>query len=104
MNHKIFVLDHLNIFRDVTCTSQNVIYLASCVTCNLQGVGSTVNFKTSLANYKSHIKYKRRTCSIVNHLIDVHGGEHSSLKFMLIDQNNKDIRKYDIRRVFTYKY
>ena len=82
-----------DICKPVTCTSQNVIYLARCVVCDLQGVGSTVNFKTQLANYKSHIKYKRRTCSIVNHFIDVHGGEHSGLKFMLIDQNNKDIRK-----------
>ena len=57
----------------------NVVYLALCVACGLQGVGSTHNFKSRLANYKSHIKYKRRTCGMVNYLIDVHGGEYSNL-------------------------
>ena len=42
---------------------------------------------------KSHIKHRRRTCGVVNHFIDVHGGEHSNLKFMLIDSNNDDLRK-----------
>ena len=37
----------------LTWTSDNVVYLASCVACNLQGVGSTINFKTRLANCKS---------------------------------------------------
>jgi hypothetical protein len=36
-------------------TSSNVVYLAECVLCGLQGVGSTANFKSRLANYKSHI-------------------------------------------------
>ena len=61
--------------------------------CGLQGVGSTINFKPRLANYKSHIKHKRRTCGVVNHFIDVRGSEHSNLKFMLIDNNNEDLRK-----------
>ena len=74
-------------------TSVNVVYLAQCVACGLQGVGSTHNFKPRLANYKSHIKHRRRTCGVVNHFIDVHGGEHSNLKFMLIDSNNDDLRK-----------
>ena len=51
-----------NICKSLTCTSQNVVYLAHCVACDLQGVGSTVNFESRLANYKSHIKYKKRTC------------------------------------------
>ena len=79
--------------KPLTCTSENVIYLASCEICDLQGVGSTVSFKPRLANYKSHIKYKRRTCSIVNHFIDMHGADHSSLKFILIDQNHEDLLK-----------
>ena len=71
--------------KPLTCTSENVVYLASCGICDLQGVGSTVSFKSRLANYKSHIKHKRKTCSIVNHFIDMHEADHSSLKFMLID-------------------
>ena len=79
--------------KTLTCTSGHVVYLASCVVCNLQGVGSTINFKTRLANYKSHIKHKKRTCSIVNHFLDCHGAEHSSLKFILIDQNLDKLRQ-----------
>ena len=63
------------------------------VACGLQGVGSTINFKTRLANYKSHIKRKRRTCAIVNHFLDCHGADHSSLKFMLIDQRHHTLRE-----------
>ena len=35
----------------LTCTSENVVYLASCEICNLQGVGSTVGFKSRLSNF-----------------------------------------------------
>ena len=75
--------------KPLTCTSENIVYLASCGICVLQGVGST----TRLANYKSHIKHKRKTCSIVNHFIDMNDADHSSLKFMLIDQNHEDLLK-----------
>ena len=66
-----------SISKTLTCTSLDVVYLAQCVACGLQGVGSTYNFKSRLANYKSHIKHRRRTCGVVNHFIDVHQGEHS---------------------------
>ena len=56
-------------------------------------LGSTANFKSRLANYKSHIKHKRRTCSITNHFIDMHEADYSSLKFMLIDQHHSEILK-----------
>ena len=72
--------------------SKNV-YLAQCGECNLQGVGSTFNFKYRLANYKSHIKHERRTCGIVNPFIDCHSADYSNLKFMLIDENNTQLRK-----------
>ena len=79
--------------KSLTCGSENVVYLAQCVVCGLQGVGSTINFKTRLANYKSHIKRKRRTCAIVNHFLDCHGADNSSLKFMLIDQRHHTLRE-----------
>jgi hypothetical protein len=69
------------------------VYLAECVLRGLQGVGSTANFKSKLANYKSHTKHKRRTCSITNHFIDVHEADHSSLKLMLIDQHHSEVLK-----------
>ncbi|XP_028410255.1 uncharacterized protein LOC114532856 [Dendronephthya gigantea] len=82
-----------SIRKTLTCTSEHVIYLAECVACNLQGIGSTINFKPRLANYKSHIKHGRRTCGVVNHFIDKHDNKHLKLKFMLIDQNKEDLRK-----------
>jgi hypothetical protein len=60
------------ILKSLTCTSSNVVYFAECALCGLQDVCSTANFKSRLANYKSHIKHERRTCSITNHFIDVH--------------------------------
>jgi hypothetical protein len=47
-----------------------------------------------VANYKSHIKHKRRTCGVVNNFINVHGSEHFNLKFMLIDNNNEDLKRH----------
>ena len=61
-----------------------MLFIFRCVACGLQGVGSTINFKTRLANYKSHIKRNKRTCGIVNHFLDSHNADHSLLKFMLI--------------------
>ena len=75
------------------CNSRNVVYLAHCVNCDLQGVGSTINFRSRLANYKSHIKYRKKTCSIVNHFVDCHGVDHLSLKFMPIDQDHDNLRE-----------
>ena len=57
--------------RPTSCVSKNVTYIAFCLNCLKQGVGSTVDWKPRLRNYKSHIKKKVRSCSIVNHFIDV---------------------------------
>ena len=81
------------ILKSLTSTSSNVVYLAECVLCGWQGVGSTAYFKSRLTNYKSHIKHKHRTCSITNHFIDMHEADYSSLKFMLIDQHHSEILK-----------
>ena len=53
--------------RSTSCISKNVIYIEFCLNCFKQGVGSTVDRKPRLRNYKSHIKKKVRSCSIVNH-------------------------------------
>ena len=41
-----------------SCISKNVIYIAFCLNCLKQGVGSTVDWKPRLRNYKSHIEKK----------------------------------------------
>ena len=58
------------ISRDSTCNTKNVIYLASCKKCYKQGVGSCIEWKTRLINFKSHIKNNDATCMIVKHFID----------------------------------
>ena len=62
--------------KSLTCSSRNVVYLSHCLPCDLQGVGSTANFKSRLANYKSHIIKNERACSIDDYFIDCHGNDH----------------------------
>ena len=52
--------------RSTSCVSKSVIYIAFCLNCLKQGVGSTVDWKPRLRNYKSHIKKK---CELVALLI-----------------------------------
>ena len=76
-----------------------MIYLAYCTKCGKQGVGSTKNWKPQLSNYKSHIKKKLKSCSIVRPFIysctdTVNPSKY--LRFILIDcvtnteNSNKD--------------
>ena len=44
--------------RSTSCVSKNVIYIAFYLNCLKQGVGSAVDWKPRLRNYKSHIKKK----------------------------------------------
>ena len=74
--------------KDFTCSSTNVIYCATCTLCCKQGVGSTVNWKSRLSIYKSHIKNKHETCSIVKHFLhDCPDNEDPSghLVFVILD-------------------
>ena len=57
--------------RSTSCVSKSVIYTEFCLNCLKQGVGYTVDSKLRLRNYKSHINKKVRSCTIVNHFIDV---------------------------------
>ena len=61
--------------QSINCQSKDIIYLVSCVKCNLQGVGSTTQFNKRISNYFSHIKQRKRTCGIVEHFIDHHREE-----------------------------
>ena len=60
--------------------------------CNLyQGIESTVDWKPRLQNYKSHIKKKLWSCSIVNHFIDACSDTDDpwkNIRFIIIDQLN----------------
>ena len=83
-----------SILRDSTCTTPFVIYCALCTKCNFQGVGSTVEWKPRLRNYKSHIKQKVSSCRIVRHYTQVcvdNNNPFGHLRFVIIDKlNNTD--------------
>ena len=77
--------------RSTSCVSKNVIYIAFCLNCLKKGVGSTVDWKPRLRNYKSHINKKVRSCSIVNHFIDFCSDKDDpsrNIRFIIIDQLN----------------
>ena len=71
---------------------RNVIYIAFCLNCLKQRVGSTiVGWKPRLRNYKSHIKKKMRFCSIANHFINVFSDTNDpskNISLIIIDQLN----------------
>ena len=94
--------------RSSSCVSKNVIYIAFCLNCLKQGVGSTVDWKSRLRNYKSHIKKKVRSCSFVNHLIDVSSDTDDpsrNIRFVIINQLNhtKNLSSHDIDDLLLQK-
>ena len=63
--------------HSLSCRTDYIIYCATCLLCNRQCVGSSVNFSVRLSSHKSHI----------DHFIDnAHEHPLSSLKFVLIEQ------------------
>ena len=72
--------------QKLTCSSKNVIYLATCNKCNLQYVGSTsTEFKIRFRNHKSSMLDNRRTCELAVHY---NSSEHdiSQISFTVIEQ------------------
>ena len=63
--------------------------------CNRQCVGSAIDFRRRLSNYKRHIKKQKRTCILVNHFID-NSSDHplDCLKFTLIEQVSKKTERF----------
>ena len=75
------------ILQDSTCSTRNVICIAYCTNCGKQGVGSTVAWKSRLANYKSHIKKKVPSCCIVKHFLE-RCIDIKYLRFIIVDVVN----------------
>ena len=57
--------------KEISCTTECVIYLFHCKKCKFQGVGSTRGIKKRWANYKSHTNKSKNTCSITKHFNEV---------------------------------
>ena len=91
--------------RSTSRVSKNVIYIAFYLNSFKQRVGSTVDWKPRLRNYKPHIKKKVRSCSIFNHLIDVCSDTDDpsrNIRFIIIDQlnNTNSLSPDDIDNLF----
>ena len=72
--------------KNSSCTTANVIYLAYCLSCGKQGVGSTTKWKARLANYKSHISKRVPSCRIVRHFLeDCNVNPIANLRFVILD-------------------
>ena len=77
---------YYSIQQKLSCSSQNVIYLATCAKCNLQYVGSTsTEFKVRFRNHKSNMLKNKRTCELAIHY---NNSEHeiSQINFIIIEQ------------------
>ena len=77
---------HYAIRQKLSCSSKNVIYLATCCKCNLQYVGSTsTEFKIRFRNHKSNMLNNRRTCELAVHF---NSSQHdiSQIRFIIIEQ------------------
>lgn len=74
--------------QKLSCSSKNVVYLATCTKCNLQYVGSTsTEFKVRFRNHKSNMLKNKRTCELAIHF---NNSEHeiSQISFIIIEQIN----------------
>ena len=54
---------------DLSCNSQNVIYLTTCDKCKYEPIASAVDFKTHFGEQKSDIKIKQKRTVVV--LLDI---------------------------------
>ena len=77
------------------CRTDFVIYCTFCKKSNRQCVGSAIDFRCHLSNFKSHIKKQKRTCRLINHFID-NNSDHplDCLKFILIEKVSNKTEKY----------
>ena len=73
--------------QQLSCTSKNVIYLASCNLCRKQYVGSTsTEFKVPFRNHKSSMINNKETCELAIHFNCSHHEIHQS-SFIIIEKN-----------------
>ena len=55
--------------QDISCKSENIIYLVNCKNCRMQGVGSCKSFAKRVSNYISSIERKSPGCKIEQHFL-----------------------------------
>ena len=90
----------------VNCTSQMVVYLVTCIKCDIQGVGSTDIFYTRMGNYKSVITNKKRgKCCIEHHFVNLPDHSFKDFKVQIIVQleNTSINRKQAFKRLREFE-
>ena len=61
--------ERYKIRQDISCKSENIIYLVNCKNCRMQGVGSCKDFAKRVSNYISSIERKSPGCKIEQHFL-----------------------------------
>ena len=56
--------------ENISCRSNNIIYLVTCEKCGKQGVGSTISLFQRISNYLSHIQSKYNEGAIAAHFFE----------------------------------
>ena len=79
------------IVQSLFCDSRHVIYLAECTECELQYIGSTVNFHNRMAKYKRNITEKIGDTRLETHFRKYHADHENTLEIFRIFP----IRAYD---------
>lgn len=82
------------ILQSLFCDSKFVIYLAECIKCKLQYVGSTTNFLQRLSKYKRNIVERIGDTRFENHMRKCHEKTDNPLSMVTITP----IRQYDPQR------
>ena len=89
--------------RDASYNLKNVIYVAYCMKCMKQGIGTTTSWKPCLSIYKSHIEKKKLTCRIVRHFIEnCNENGFNNLRFIIVDclNNVESLTDEEIKDLF----
>ena len=55
--------------QDISCKSENIIYLVNCKNCRMRGVGSCKDSAKRVSNYISSIERKSPECKIEQHVL-----------------------------------
>ena len=56
--------------QNITCESNDILYLVKCNKHNIQGVGCTMDLKSRISNYMNHQKKKNLSCGIAEHFLE----------------------------------
>ena len=93
-----------SIKQNVTCTTRNAIYLATCIKCDKQYVGSTkTEFKVRFRNHKSDMKNNKKTCELAT-LFNSLEHQLSDISFIVIETISHFRNDSDLESILLTSY